>query len=527
MIRKRRLLSGLAAGAAALLFSFVARIFLDGVFVPELAALTVFSSASGELQSVGVETLGFYAKYLVVVMATLVNLVVYSGLAGWLLKRESTSNLRGALLDIGKLLPAAYVVILAISVVLTQFTEISTHSVSLMMLAMGLIWPSVVFGLIGAAMNFSPADRARLLCEPKEKHVFVPSRRVFIRDGAVASVALGFLVYGLGDLLLPKVPPAAAPQEVLPAGVERPQRTGDIFDNVSVRPLVASEVTPNDQFYKVQINVFDPSVPVQDWRLKVKGLVNTELTFTYDDLRTMPSVEQHTTLECVSNEIGGDLIGNALWSGVPLRELLNTAGMKPEAEYVVFRCFDGYSVGIPLDRALLDSSVLAIDMNGEPLSAGHGFPLRAIVPGIYGMMNAKWITEIELVGNVYEGYWQTRGWTNDARIHTNTIIRTPPQMMDLKGATPIAGIAFSGDRGISKVEVSTDEGQTWTDAMLRDPLSNYSWVVWALEWIPPKAGRFKVMVRATDKQGQTQTAQITAPFPNGATGYHVINVKVI
>ena len=165
-------------------------------------------------------------------------------------------------------------------------------------------------------------------------------------------------------------------------------------------------------------------------------------------------------------------------------------------------------------------------MNGETLSAGHGFPLRAIVPGIYGMMNAKWITEIVLEPQVVVGFWQERGWSNDAQIMTNVIFKKPTSGARFSGPTPISGVAFAGDRGISKVEVSMDRGETWTEASLRRPLSGYSWVLWALEWIPPSAGVYQIWARATDSTGTTQTGKVMQPFPNGATGYHKINVRV-
>ena len=200
---------------------------------------------------------------------------------------------------------------------------------------------------------------------------------------------------------------------------------------------------------------------------------------------------------------------------------------------------DGYDVGIPVDRALLDGTLLTFEINGQPLPTEHGYPIRAIVPGLYGMMNPKWITSIEAVNGVYEGYWQRRGWTNDANYETMSDVIVPgsaavTERFNIQGSNlvalgvvPIAGIAFAGDRGISKVEVSTDGGVSWMTATVKDPLSDYTWVLWSAEWNPPKTGNYKIMVRATDGDGNLQTATVTNPFPNGATGYHVLDISVV
>ena len=251
----------------------------------------------------------------------------------------------------------------------------------------------------------------------------------------------------------------------------------------------------------------------------------------------MPSIEEYVTLACISNIIGGELISTALWKGVRLKDILERAKTGPNVKYIVFRCADGYDVGIPLERGLLDSTILAYEMNRAPLNNKHGFPVRAIVPGLYGMMNPKWITEIELVDKVYEGYWQRNGWDNNAEYNTGSSIVIPgnaPIRNRFRGLNetqtssderiPIAGIAFGGDRGISKVEVSLDGGNTWKTAQIKDPLSKYTWVLWTGGYIPPGVDNYKIVVRATDKFGKTQTSEMNKPFPNGSTGYHSISI---
>ena len=182
--------------------------------------------------------------------------------------------------------------------------------------------------------------------------------------------------------------------------------------------------------------------------------------------------------------MGGDLIGNALWRGVRLKDLLDQAGLKPEAVDIVLRASDGYSDSIPITRAQADGNILVYEMNGEPLSVSHGFPVRLIVPGIYGKKNVKWITEIEAVSYDYKGFWQTRGWDDRAVYKTLSRIDIPDDTVS--GTTTIAGIAFAGDRGISKVEVSLDGGNTWEQAEIKPALSEYSWVLWHKEWNPER-----------------------------------------
>jgi hypothetical protein len=256
--------------------------------------------------------------------------------------------------------------------------------------------------------------------------------------------------------------------------------------------------------------------------------------------------------------VGGDLISNAIWKGIPLKNLLNKAQIRQGARYIVFRCYDGYDVGIPLEKGLEDGTILAYEMNRAVLTTAHGFPVRAIVPNIYGMMNAKWITEIEIIDYVYEGFWQRKGWSNIATINTlssivvpgNAPIRTRfrgflPANSNLAGSgnvtnssspssssppgrtATVGGIAFAGTRGISKVQVSIDNGVTWKEATIKEPLSSYSWVMWAAEVNLPdvQEKEYKLTVRATDKAGKVQTSEVRQPFPDGSTGYHMINIR--
>ena len=222
-----------------------------------------------------------------------------------------------------------------------------------------------------------------------------------------------------------------------------------------------------------------------------------------------------------------------------LRDILAKSQVKPGVKYIVFRCYDGYDVGIPIESGLMDGTILAYDMNNNPLPNDHGYPLRAIVPGFYGMMNPKWITEIELVDSSYEGFWQRKGWTNNGNdnIYSSIVTigsqdirnRFPHLVNDnlaIGKTTQIAGVAYAGDRGISKIEVSTDGGKTWKSTIIKDPLSKYTWVLWTSGFTPKVNGDYNIVIRATDKTGKVQTSDFADPFPNGASGYDMVNVTV-
>jgi DMSO/TMAO reductase YedYZ molybdopterin-dependent catalytic subunit len=301
-------------------------------------------------------------------------------------------------------------------------------------------------------------------------------------------------------------------------------------------PGMPDEVTPNAAFYVVSKNIADPmsdasvmtdpSVAGEDWRLEVGGLVERPLSLSYAELRALPAVEQHYTLCCISNVVGGQLIGNALWRGVPLRTVLDLAGAKPGARKVVFRAADDYSDSVPWDVASRASNLVAWEMNGETLPREHGFPARLLVPNRFGIKNLKWLTRIELVDHDYKGYWQQRFWSDDAVVRTMSRIDVPAKDVLLPaGSVVVGGIAFAGDRGIARVELSADDGVSWQPAALRPALSPYSWVLWTAAW-RPSAGRHTLRVRAIDGTGEIQTSAEAGPLPNGATGHHAVVVTV-
>lgn len=291
-------------------------------------------------------------------------------------------------------------------------------------------------------------------------------------------------------------------------------------------------ITPNRDFYIVTYSesayLLIKDLKQADWSLSINGLVGRPRTLTYADLAARPSREMMVTLECIENPVGGESISNAVWRGVTLRALLEETGADRNATDVVFKGADGYTDSIPLATAMEGDVLLAYQMNGEPLPREHGFPLRAVVPGIFGIKNVKWITEISVTAEEHFGYWQQRGWSDLGVIPITSRIDRPGNYQELTlDAQSIRGIAFAGRTGISQVEVSTDGGGSWREAVLAPTPSPYSWIHWSMDWTPPKPGRYEITVRAKDREGQEQIAVRRRTFPNGPTGLHTIKVDVV
>jgi len=301
----------------------------------------------------------------------------------------------------------------------------------------------------------------------------------------------------------------------------------------TIQPVagLSAEITPNDQYYIVSKNIGfspDPVVNSATWKLTVDGEVAHPFTLTYDELMALPRKQQYESMMCISNDVGGEYMSSALWEGIPLANLLQRAGgTTPGATKVVLYAYDDYSDSIHLAKALEPTTLVAVKMNGAPLPTGHGFPARLLVPGIYGMKHVKWITRIQVVHQDYQGYWQVRGWSDAAPIRMTTRIDIPLTGSLLPANKPgyVAGVAFSGNKGISEVDVSFDGGHSWQKATLKRPLSNLTWVLWEVPW-QPAVGKYTVVARAIDMEGNVQDPQITPPLPDGATGYHAIDIIV-
>jgi DMSO/TMAO reductase YedYZ molybdopterin-dependent catalytic subunit len=284
---------------------------------------------------------------------------------------------------------------------------------------------------------------------------------------------------------------------------------------------------PNRSFYRIDTALLVPQVDPATWSLEVKGRVDRPLRFSYDDLMAMPQIEADVTLACVSNEVGGGLVGNARWQGVPLHRLLEQAGVQNDGTQLVGRSVDGFTAGFPTVRAIEDeTAMVAVAMNGVPLPTDHGFPARLLVPGLYGYVSAtKWLSSIELYRlDEFNGYWIPRGWSKYGPIKTQSRIDVPYESEIAAGRQAIAGVAWAPTRGIERVQVQIDAGR-WQDATLAQSIGPDSWRQWHLRW-QATAGKHTIAVRATDGTGYTQTAEESRVDPDGATGHHTIEVTV-
>ncbi|WP_300009093.1 molybdopterin-dependent oxidoreductase [Pseudonocardia sp.] len=300
------------------------------------------------------------------------------------------------------------------------------------------------------------------------------------------------------------------------------------YDGLRVTGPGITPITPNDAFYTVTKNVVDPRVDAGRWSFGVGGAVRTPATYDLAALTRMPETTQETTLMCISNGVGDGLMSNALWTGVPLADLLTAAGPVDDAVEVVLTAVDGYTDTFSIEKALDPTTMLAYRMNGDELPQRHGFPVRLVVPGLYGEKNLKWITRVDVVTYDAEGFYETQGWGPDFVIPTRSTITEPPPAQVSRGSVVgLRGTAFGGDRGVSRVEVSTDDGRTWTDATITYPGTRLSWALWGFDWRPATAGASAVLVRATDGAGGSQIVTDRGIVPTGATGLHRVPVTVL
>lgn len=311
-------------------------------------------------------------------------------------------------------------------------------------------------------------------------------------------------------------------------GLARPAEAGVFFWGrlFSVPPRETPFITPNDQFYRVNYSdqslEIGASLRVERWLLPVHGAVERAMRIQYADVLERRVTERMVTLECIDNEPGGSVMSNAVWRGFPLHRLLEEAGLSDTSRDVVFRGADGYHDSIPIERAMRGDVLLAHSMNGVALPRDHGYPLRAVVPGLYGIKNVKWLTDIEVVEYDHKGYWQERGWTDDGLIKVTSRIDEPGHYQLLTGRRQtVRGIAFGGSHGVARVELSIDGGVTWLDATMA-PSPPDAWVPWTYEWTVPSPGAYTLVVRAQGKDGVKQGADLQRAYPEGTSGLHTI-----
>jgi DMSO/TMAO reductase YedYZ molybdopterin-dependent catalytic subunit len=304
------------------------------------------------------------------------------------------------------------------------------------------------------------------------------------------------------------------------------------YDGTQYKGRIVQPITPNDLFYCVTKNVIDPRVNVDLWHLEVDGLVQTPKTYRFQDLKTFSEIEQETTLMCISNGLDAGLMSNAVWKGVELRDLLDPAGPLATAKRVRLYGVDNYTDTIPIEKAMESTTMLAWTMNGEDLPDRHGYPLRAIVPGYFGEKHVKWLTRIELTGAEAKGFYEAQGWGPDFITPTRSRIDVPDydariSLSQLNGAPiQVKGIAYGSDRGISRVEISDDDGETWDDAKIDYPGTKLTWALWSYDWKPDAADDYTLVVRATDGEGEVQEVEEDRGWFSGVTGFHKIVVHV-
>lgn len=348
-------------------------------------------------------------------------------------------------------------------------------------------------------------------------------RQVLIGVGAVVAVAG---VTGVAGRLLARrldVSPAIESGSLPSVARPLPPPVGAAsFDARGLSPLL----TPNEDFYRIDTALSVPQISPDDYRLRIFGMVDREITLSYPDILSRTQFESYITLTCVSNEVGGSLVGNAKWQGIRLDDLLAEAGIQTGATQIVGRSIDGYTCGFPVFAAMDGrDAMVAIGMNGAPLPAEHGFPVRLVVPGLYGYVSAtKWLTEIEVTTfDAFDHYWERRGWAEEAPIKTQSRIDTPSALAQLSpGEATVAGVAWAQTRGIERVEVSIDEGP-WREAELAAEINDTTWRQWRIPWqVTP--GRHSITCRATDSTGQVQPGERTRPIPDGAAGWHSVVV---
>ncbi len=457
------------------------------------------------LKQWAIETFGTNDKVVLVVGALVVLLVIGTGVG--------ILAMRGAL-------SAAYV-LTSVTGVIGAWAVLTRPEPTLVKLLPTIVGTAVSLAVLWylaprVVPRTSDVDTAGVATPAVAQSMGVDRRR-FV-GGAIGIGSAAVIVGGIGRILQQRfevvaersgiaLPPTGSPAPVLPTSANLP--VDGLF------PFV----TPNDDFYRIDTALVVPQVSKNSWRLKINGMVDNPIELTFDDLLARPQVERYVTLSCVSNPIGGDLIGNALWQGVLLKDILDEAGVHPGATQIVSRSADGWTAGTPTD-VVMDGrdALLAIAMNGEPLPARHGYPVRMVVPGLYGYVSAtKWVTEIELTRwEDYDAYWVPRGWSKSGPIKTMSRVDTD-RPGSRAGEVVVGGIAWAVHRGISKVEVRSDGG-AWFEADLGGVPSDDTWVQWMVR-LDLAPGRHMVESRSFDGDGIPQTEETAPVAPNGAQGY--------
>lgn len=502
-------MSRIAGGVAGLVGLAVAElgaglIARDGSPVSDIAEVIIaVLPAAWVAEASGVLGLSLRILLMAAVVTVALALAVVSGQLE--LKRKQ--------LSLAVYLPAGALTLLAVS------TQVGPGALGYVPAVLGLAAGYLTLRLLIAEIRRPPGALEPVAAE----------RRNFLKTAGLVTLG-GIVVAGAGRMLVQASNKVAEVRTkiVLPTPVD-PRPTvppGTDFDIAGLTKYI----TPNESFYRIDTALQLPSIDPDAWTLKVTGMVDNELTVTYAELLGRPLTEHLTTLTCMSNQVGGRLAGNAVWLGLPVRELLAEAGPQPGADAVLSTSQDGWTAVTPL-TTLRDPDVaalLAVGMNGEPLSPEHGFPVRMVVPGLYGDVSAtKWVTELKVTTfDDHRGYWAQKGWAKRGPIKIASRIDLPARSVVEPGTTTIvAGVAWAQTIGISTVELQVDDGP-WQEAELADAVGADTWRQWVYEWTPSQPGDYRLTVRATDAEGRVQTAKDAPAFPNGSSGLHTVPVKV-
>jgi DMSO/TMAO reductase YedYZ molybdopterin-dependent catalytic subunit len=510
-------MSGVAAAAAALGVAELVAVLTGPTSAPLLAVGgVVVDNVPGPVKNFGVAVFGVHDKT-ALITGTAVLLGIYAWLVGVVALRSWRVALGGIAL-FGVIGVAAAVtrhdagVVAALPAVVGALVAVPVLRYLLNL--------AVVGEPVGARLGGAGVAVVDHVDAYPEK-----GRRRFLK---AVGIVVGAAAFGgiAGRLLTGRRSVSAARDEVvLPAARSA---APEVPANAQAAGAV-SYVTSDDDFYRIDTALFPPQIDPATWQLRIFGMVRNPITITWADLLKRPMLERYVTLACVSNEVGGDLIGNALWLGTPIKELLDLADPLPEADQVVQRSTDGWTCGTPTG-VLRDGrdALLAIGMNGKPLPIKHGFPVRVVVPGLYGYVSAcKWISEIELTRfSDFDAYWVPRGWSAQAPIKTQSRIDTPRDGAKRPaGTVMVAGVAWAQHTGIAKVEVQID-GEPWQPATPAGTVSSDTWRQWTFRWENAQPGDHAIRVRATDVTGYTQTSTPAPPAPDGATGWHNVSVSI-
>jgi DMSO/TMAO reductase YedYZ molybdopterin-dependent catalytic subunit len=408
----------------------------------------------------------------------------------------------------------------------------------LWVVSLALLWP-----VLDANYRGAPPDAARL----------ASAMALLIEYLAFAAVVI--LLYrwlaprpALGARPVPVAEPVGRRAVVAgAAGLALAAGSGALIRNLNERAVFSYDglaysgpgvqpIAPNDKFYTVTKNVVDPNVDAGIWRLKIGGLVEEPKSYSFQDLMNLAGVEQESTLMCISNQIGAGLMSNAVWQGVPLRDLLAASRPLDGALEIFLNGADAYTDSFAFGKAMDPTTIVAFAMNGEPLPQRHGYPARVVVPGLFGEKNVKWVTRIEVVDYDAKGFYEQQGWGPNFVIPTRSDI-FGPRWVRRRGDSfvePFAagkmaiirGRAFAGDRGIQKIEFSDDDGETWRGVRIDYPGTTLTWTFWSADWLPKEPGEYTLVSRATDGTGTPQPSETRSIVPQGATGYHRVVATV-